>query len=199
MGESIKRNLTPTVGQNSLQKWLASPELASPVVRQSTELRVTQDLFLFQQTFRYWEDAQQLGGVETETVFSVVVPNDECWLMDWFWVEHDSAAGSRIWEIRQLHTNILSRQAIIARRPINPGQPAPLIGAQALTPAADTDSSVYPTEPVILLPLDAIEIHNVEGMIAGEVGRISTRYKKIPVPLEVSDQGAATIWQSTTN
>ncbi len=197
MVESIKRNLSGTVGQNSLQKWLASPELASPVVRQSTELQIVQELERFQRKYRTHQDSQTLAGVETFVVFSVTVPADQSWKIDWLWVEHDSAA-TRTWQLRYFHTPFLARAGIVSRTLVAPNFMTPLIGATKPLPSAGDAANYDPIEPLTLLPGDQIQIENTSAMAVGEVGRLQVLYRHIPLPLEQEPEVAG-LWQATTN
>jgi len=196
MGESIKRGLSPTVGQNSLQKWLASPELASPIRRQSTELQIVQEIEPFQRKWRYHQDSQQLAGVETSAVFSVTIPVDEVWLIDWLWFEQDSGA-TVIAEV--LHTGgvLAARQALITRAQVVTGLMTPLIGSSK--PAAVASADRYQrVEPLELLPLDTLQIQNLGGLVAGDSAFLQVRYRIRPFPLERSNEGTQ-IWTATTN
>lgn len=197
MGERIKRGLSPTVGQNSLQKWLASPELANPVVRQSTELQIVQELEPFQRKYRYHEDSQQLTGGETEVVFGVTVPETEIWIIDWLWVRH--TVDIIIWELLMNAVPLLSTDALISRMSVVPNLFTPLIGAVQQIPAgAGSDDRLTRVEPLVLLPEETLTIHNVSAMAAPEVGFLQVRYRLAPFPLERSDEGTE-IWTATTN
>ncbi len=196
MGELIRRGLTPGVGQNPLSKWLASPELLSPVKTQSTELLVTQTLRDFQAKVRYHQDAQTLVGVETTVSFDVTVPIDERWWIEWLFVEHDSVAA-RAWRVRVLRNPFFNRQAIIAQRTLTPGAMRPLIGGRPIQPTVAASEEVYPSHDYIAMPGENIEIRNITAMAAGEVGRIQVRYRNIPEPLELENARVG-LWQATT-
>ncbi len=196
MGESINRALTPTVGQNGLQRWLASPELTNPLRTQSTSLQPCQELLPFQQKFRLHQDSQQLGGVETVTRFDVTVPENECWEVDWLFVEHD-ASSTIVWQARMLRNPFFNRQAVVAQRRITIGVMQSLIGGDVPRAAVVGDPDMNPREPLKLLPGANLEIQNVDAMAQPDVGRIAVIYREVPLPLEVQAPPVG-LWQATT-
>lgn len=187
MGESIKRDLTPTVGQNQLQAWLRSPRRSNPLKTQSTELRITQELLPFQDLYRYVQREITLVGAQTIAIVQQQVPLDEAWLVDGIWVTHDGT-GDIVFQVTVDSPLWPLGFAIVTRQRVESGsiRSTPLIGSRPLdSPAAV--GTYHRDEPLTMLPGDQLNIANTGALAADDVVRFNIRYKHRPIPIEVQE------------
>jgi len=185
MGESIKRDLTPTIGQDQLQNWLASPRRSNPLANQSTELKIVQELFRFQRKYRLHQDSVTIGAGESGVVFSAEVPQNESWEIDRIWIEHNDAAA-RDFQAAVAHNPFFSDGVQIAREIIAPTvQGEPLFGGGIITAAATAPRAYDGDRPYSLLPGGLITISNIDALAVGNIVILSVLYRLVPLPLEV--------------
>jgi len=194
MVSNIKRALTPTVGQNSIQKWLDSPELANPIENQSTELQLVQEITQFQVKRRFQSLTVGLAGADTTAFFNAVVPETEMWFIELLSIAHDSAASPRVFEMRISKAGILPLPITVARVAVPAGavldQQSVLLVGGALNPLAADDKFNQP-DGIEVGPGSIITVDNISGMIAGEFVNFRIRYRLRPLPLE---ERRASIW-----
>jgi len=183
MPSFIKRALTATVGQNGLQKWLASPELVNPLVDQSTSLQPCQELLPFQNSYRYIQQTIVLAGAQTIGIFTAEVPLDEAWEIDIIGVQHDSA-GTISFSVDQSHRPLLAIPIILTRQDVLADRMQPLIGSPPFTVAASV-GRYQKLEPIKALPGDTIVIGNITSMDVFSTIILVVRYKLIPIPLAI--------------
>jgi len=187
MGEVIKRALTPTVGQNSLSKWLESPELSNPIRNQSTELQIVQEIQPFQVKRRFQSLTSSLSGGDTIAFFQGRVPVDENWFIEMLTIGHNAAAGRRVFNMTVETPGLMLDPLVVARVAILAGatasaQAMPLIGG-ALYQIAVDDLFNQPNG-LKVSPGSQITVQNLSGLAAGDNVNFKMRYVQRPLPLE---------------
>lgn len=187
MGELIKRALTPTVGQNSLGKWLESPELSNPIVRQSTELQIVQEVLPFQTKRRYQTLIATIAGGDTGMSFQGTVPEDELWEIELLTIGHDSAVNRREWQMAVGHPSLMPTAQTVARVGILGGLTAddramPLVGGALFQ--VENDLLFNQPNGFVIGPDWRLSVQNSEPMLPGETAIFRMRYTLKPLPLD---------------
>jgi len=194
MGESIRRGQTRGAGQEPLQNWYETPERARPITIQSTEVQLSQDLIHFQQKIRYHQDFQVLQGGNTFMRYTVIVPEDQAWEIDWLFIEHNHGAGTREWRV-ELHMTQgpVTTRGIIRSASVPSFFIMPLIGGIQSEITA-SNALFRPLFPLRVYAGESLQIVNTQGMISPERSDLQVRYRHIPIPNQIFPEPAG-LWQ----
>ena len=176
---------TTDFGGVSYLTWLRTPSNVQPVDQLADFVQPTQDQYVFQKRWFYFD--AQLAGIGQNDAFQFVVqcPPNESWRIDYILVFHDQALN-RDFSIFIDHFPALpsANLSLISRVPVTPNVTVGLYPTRFGRVAPQTTDYEY-AEPMFVLQGERLRIESAANPNPAAIQTaVTIRYEHIPVPVE---------------
>ncbi len=182
MGEDIALALSQRAGLTGLADWLDSATRAGLLRSVDPQLKVVQDLGLFQRRIRIQENLVTVAAIGEQATHSIEVPAGEAWRIHWIKILQSDSAGLDygVFISRLAPVNEFIR---IVHRTLPNDEDQSLYPGRQITILQNNNDYSHP-EPLEVFGGDTVRVTSDPFATAGRTSRFGIRYELIPPALD---------------